>query len=1527
MRYSVKLLGLFTLATLTASAVQPSSLAQISLEDSDRSQLKQEQSSSEQSDFNQERLEEGDLVFSNTNRRFDAYRFEGEAGETIRMTVTSEAFVPVVSLVDETTGDVVRRETGEAGTAILTHELPRDGNYTFLVNATDVPGEGSYQFRIVTVREVPSAEIEAGRLLSEGQDLARQGQFEAAIQTYESALTLYQEVGDRSGELFTLMNLGLAHNNLGQYEQAIRFFEPALNLAREAATPEEQATQRKLEGDTLGGLALAYRELGQYEQAIALFREQIPILRELEDRFGEGRALGRLGIAYRESGQFEQAIEVLQQRIEIARAIGDRAGEGAGLGNLGLAYDGLGQYEQAIAAYGQRLIITRELGERDRESLTLGNLAETYVSLGQIEKAIELLQQSLRIAREINDSEQESRVLDRLEILSNRLDTQSAFTAINVEGRLDENGQRLLLGFDDDTPEARRLVSVHQFQGLAGQTLAIHVESEAFQPNLLLIDSEANALVARTDNSSYSREHAWLILTLPADGTYAVHVMGSEESDRGLYQFSLDLADAGALALAEATNLSRRALEQYNESAFQEALQLLEQALELYQRKTTQTTFPKVSRQQESITLGNIGNTYDALGEYELAIDFQNQSIALKRQLDERHSEAFSLNNLGNTYTRMYRYEDAIEAYNQALIINRETDNQLGKADSLERLGNIYIEQYKYEEAATFYEDLLDIGRTIKNSSIEVKALVGLGHTYKNLQEYDKAINFYQRVLVIARENNDRRQEIDALGYMGNVNRARGNFEAALDFLGQALEIAENSSDRQSQASLLETIGDIKTDIGNYFQAGERLRQALKISQEISDQSRESRILNSLGILYQALGQEEKAREAYKRSLEISLENNNLRGEALAASNLAGSFGTDIGLLLREDGFALNNRSAEIAAEINDKNLQAESWLRLGRLYVHSGYGGSLDFVDGKPVLTLDIDEGLNSYLKALNLYREINNKQREGITLRAIGEMYSLIGLYQEAIDYYEESLSIFREIGNRASEAESLMNLASAHRDLGSYVDADSSAREALAILDDLREVELNDTDKVALFEAQRNAYATLQQILLAQGKVEDALVASERARARVIVETLATRVSTQSDQEVLDTVPDITEIRSIVQQQNATLVSYTLFGTSLQVWVVQPTGEIIFRSIEFAPNRTSSELIETETGEPISRELPFQSVRPTDFITNVRQAISVRGSRSAGAPPQLRPEILAQLQAEQDEKLRQLHDLLIEPIADLLPNDPNQSVVFIPQNELFLVPFPALKDDSGDYLIENHTILTAPSIQVLQLTHDIADSREGATTGKPLIVGNPTMPTVTFLSEAGNFEDVQLSSLFGAQQEAQAVAEFLEAPALIGTDATEATVKQQLASADLIHLATHGLLEYGDPRETGTRDVPGAIALAPGSGEDGLLTSAEILQMDLQADLVVLSACDTGRGRITGDGVVGLSRSFIAAGVPSVVVSLWAVPDAPTADLMTEFYRQLDQGQTKAQALRQAMLMTMQDHPDPKDWAAFTLIGESE
>jgi CHAT domain-containing protein len=138
-------------------------------------------------------------------------------------------------------------------------------------------------------------------------------------------------------------------------------------------------------------------------------------------------------------------------------------------------------------------------------------------------------------------------------------------------------------------------------------------------------------------------------------------------------------------------------------------------------------------------------------------------------------------------------------------------------------------------------------------------------------------------------------------------------------------------------------------------------------------------------------------------------------------------------------------------------------------------------------------------------------------------------------------------------------------------------------------------------------------------------------------------------------------------------------------------------------------------------------------------------------------------------------------------------------------------------------------------------------------------------------------------------------------------------------LIHLASHGSLD-----QISAGSMPGAIALGPSPQDDGILTSAEIIALKLKADLVVLSACDTGRGLLTGDGVVGLSRAWLGAGARQVMVSLWSVPDLPTSELMQAFHRQRLQGQTPAAALRLAMLEASRRNPLPLAWAGFILMG---
>ncbi|MCX7592929.1 MAG: CHAT domain-containing protein [Fischerella sp.] len=283
---------------------------------------------------------------------------------------------------------------------------------------------------------------------------------------------------------------------------------------------------------------------------------------------------------------------------------------------------------------------------------------------------------------------------------------------------------------------------------------------------------------------------------------------------------------------------------------------------------------------------------------------------------------------------------------------------------------------------------------------------------------------------------------------------------------------------------------------------------------------------------------------------------------------------------------------------------------------------------------------------------------------------------------------------------------------------------------------------------------------------------------------------------------------------------------------------------------------------------------------------------------------------------EKLKKLHEILIHPISEILPRNPDERVIFIPQGELFLVPFAALQNAQGKYLIENHTISTAPSIQALDLLAQFKQRYQRQKRQDALVVGNPIMPTVVL--KPGD-KPQQFSPIPGAEQEAKAIATIMNTQALTGQAATEIEVVRRMSKARIIHLATNAYIDT-------MQGFKSFLAFAPSANSDGLLTIDEINKLQLHAELVVLSSSQTALGRITGDGVIGLSRAFFAAGVPSVVGSLWYVSDQSTVFLMTEFYKNLRKNPEVAVALRQAMLATMKKYPHPMEWAAFTLIGVS-
>ena len=768
----------------------------------------------------------------------------------------------------------------------------------------------------------------------------------------------------------------------------------------------------------------------------------------------------------------------------------------------------------------------------------------------------------------------------------------------------------------------------------------------------------------------------------------------------------------------------------------------------------------------------------------------------------------------------------------------------------------------------------------------QAEELVQTGIQQFRAKQFDVAIASWQQALNLYQQQKNSQGEITVLETLAEASKMLGKYEQAIAYSQQLLTLAQGLGDRHTEATALGNLGNNYRVIGNYAKALEVQNQGLAIRKQLNDQQGEGQVLASLGNIHYDLGNYSTAINFYQRSLKIAKEVGNANGIIFLLNSLGAIAGTQ-----EEYPQAIKyyQQSLDSARKIGFREAEGNALNNIGSIYhVQRKY-----------------KEAIAYYEQALTVAKELKNPRIEGAAVGGMGLAYVFLEEYDKAISFQEQSWKLAKQIGDRRLEATTLGNWGYTLWRSQKYLESEQKILTALNLLELLRS-NLSDSDKVSIFDTQLHAFNLLQQVMVAQGKPEVALEIAERGRARAFAELLSRRLSkdvaTKADQKILPfSSVNIADIRRIAQQQNAVLVEYSLIANSnftgqgklkgeyikLYIWVVQPSGAIAFREVDLTKFDTSL----------------------VDMVADIRSLFN--DATDIAQAPQ---EVL-----DKYADLKKLHTILIQPIQDLLPQDVNTRVIFLPQGLLFLVPFAALINPQNQFLIEKNTVQIAPAIQVLDLTHQIRQQLQKVNLQEILIVGNPTMPSL------GN-PPIQLPKLLGAEKEAQAIATLLNTTFLTGDKATKVEVVNKMKSARFVHLATHGLLE-----EYRKGDIPGAIALAPsqidGQSDDGFLTASEIITMRLNAEMVVLSACKTGQGLLTGDGVIGLSRSLITAGVPSVVVSLWAVPDDPTAMLMTKFYQKFQTDHNKAQAIRHAMLATKAKYPDPLNWAAFTLIGESD
>ncbi|MDF5726366.1 MAG: tetratricopeptide repeat protein, partial [Rhizonema sp. PD37] len=531
------------------------------------------------------------------------------------------------------------------------------------------------------------------------------------------------------------------------------------------------------------------------------------------------------------------------------------------------------------------------------------------------------------------------------------------------------------------------------------------------------------------------------------------------------------------------------------------------------------------------------------------------------------------------------------------------------------------------------------------------------------LQSFEAALDIYQKI-------GNRSKEALTLNYMGLACNNLDKYSQALKLYQQALAIFRQLGDRFNEGTVLSNMGGVYDNLSQYSQALKLYEQALAIRTEVNDRDGEGVTLNSLGLIYRNLGQYEKARDFYQRALairrklgdrfEVGQTLNNL-GEvyrnldqypkAVELYQEALIIFRKLGNLTRGEGAILNN---------------------LGDAYRHQG----------------QYPQALESFQQAAAIFKKIGARVSEGTSIGNIGRVYAQQSQYQKAIEFYQQALAIQKTAGDRIGEVRNLKNMGSALYKSGLLAEATQTLHKAIEIFESLRPG-LNDINKVSIFDTQADVYRLQQQALIAQNKTNDALEIAERSRTRAFLELLQARLSAQPISQFPISSSPITLLQKVAKQHSSTIVEYSIIPdnfniegkqetreSELFVWVIKPTGEVTFRHVDLSPlwNQQKTSLPE--------------------LVTISRESIGVRGrgivvSQTPNAP-------------KAQNRLKQLHQLLIKPIADLLPKDETARIIFIPQSSLFLIPFAALLDEEGKYLIEKHTILTAPSIQVLNLTY---------------------------------------------------------------------------------------------------------------------------------------------------------------------------------------------------------------------------------
>jgi CHAT domain-containing protein/predicted negative regulator of RcsB-dependent stress response len=897
----------------------------------------------------------------------------------------------------------------------------------------------------------------------------------------------------------------------------------------------------------------------------------------------------------------------------------------------------------------------------------------------------------------------------------------------------------------------------------------------------------------------------------------------------------------------------------------------------------------------------------------------------------------------GDLYFNQHNYPEAIKHYGQMVEASKklgiyrnlsmESDVHRKIADGYEMLGNYETALSHVREAMVLDSTDNNLLGTIEDYRHEGKVLIYMGSFRAGILSIEKSLGLSEG-MEQSLKNVHRLTIADTYLALGQLYAVTGILDKSLDYTNKALALFKQANDRKGEMESYLTLGSVFSDLGDIITSQNFIEQSLNIAGELEmGTARHNQLLSSLSA---SLGQYEDALRFQEKALQDARKFG-IMGQIIWATIGMGDIYRDLGDFNRAEKYYKQAREIKDTLSMKAGSLQASLDLRLGEELSANKFFAAEGSVSG---------EGISS-LRFAEMLMQNGKTDSALIFLNQSGRMFSRTGNKQGLSNVKLLKGSILVDQGNNnmarqlldsaamTSEFpetvwQSWYHLGRMYENLNQDDRAIGAYKNSISVIEKIRGNLTIDEFKSIYFNSKRQVYDRLINILLKNNKNADAFQYSENARARAFYDILANKkidfrgsvpgdlISMEQEKRI-----EIQKLFKLLQRGN-TGSSDTEKSRSSDVSQIRSTltqaqdeYEEIIQKIKLN-NREYAEMV---TAEPVTladlqtrldpksaaiaywisdKELIIWFITHTELIS---KTVRINNNDLTYLVEKARRSIQSLSTEDTKTNMSSLYQLLIAPVESNIAGLSN--LVFVPNGALHFLPFQALINKRGEYLVQNFNLIYSPSASVFTFCNDKLIKR-----------GSKFMGVA--LSDISVDNNVGLP---GTEDELKKILPlFPDNISAFGKLSTETFVKKNAGNYNFMHFATHGSYNYRQP-------LYSYLLFPPSDDDDGRLNVYEVFELNINAKLVVLSACETGLGNISqGDELTGLSRAFLFAGSSAVIVSLWSVADYPTALLMTNFYRYL-RDHPMQEALTLAQRDVIKVFPQPLYWSPFVLIGNGQ